>query len=249
VDDLLKDRPELASGMKFLDVGAGIGLLYEQLRRHIKSDAVYVALEPVANIAHFLKKQFPGVLVLNGDINEAGLPDGVFDAVFVCGVDYLFVDIDAAFRKIARCVKKDGVIVIQRNVFLDQTGYAAKPIRNMTEMFSDNAIIRNWFHSGQYESYLDGIFQIEQRRRAEVSVPFQGTSFRTFTDTYVCTPRPAAPQMYSERPSFLEKSEQLLAELAKGEAALPVAQDPSGQKPLNALSINLGALPGGAKFY
>jgi 2-polyprenyl-3-methyl-5-hydroxy-6-metoxy-1,4-benzoquinol methylase len=50
------------SSVSILDIGAGIGLLYDELKKKNAQFQNYVALEPVSAIALLLKKHFPTLI-------------------------------------------------------------------------------------------------------------------------------------------------------------------------------------------
>jgi hypothetical protein len=125
--------------------------------------------------------------VLNDDINHIDLPDNFFNVIFVCGVDYLFTDILQAFSKIHRTSHGDGIVVISRNVFLDQTSYFAEPITSLDGLFRSNAIMRNWFHSEQYAIFIENFFHVNHRKRIEITYNLApGVSYSGFEDIYLC---------------------------------------------------------------
>lgn len=199
VVDLVDQRFSVDSDATILDVGAGVGLLYEAIssKKPVKK---YVALEPVTAVATHLKKIHPKVFVLNASIDRATIPEKLFDLVFVLGVDYLFQDIDSAFRKIRRCLKPDGHVVIQRNVFIDQAAYVGKEIENLEDMFGSNLLMRNWFHSSQYSEFLNKFFMVDDIVKEEFE--FQSKSGRPckmFLLTYFCRPRNSASELNKQQ--------------------------------------------------
>ncbi len=168
-----------------LDVGAGIGLLYEALACG-NLGANYVAIEPVTAIAEHLAHHFPEILVLNASVQRASIPSDYFGSAFVLGVDYLFEDIEKAFSNIASSVVEGGVVIVERNVFIDQKSYVGNIIKTVDEMFGSNKLIRNWFYHEQYEHYLAKYFEMLQVYRDEHLVKEGDASEVMFTYTYVC---------------------------------------------------------------
>lgn len=195
VVDMVGQRFLVDSDATILDVGAGIGLLYEAIssRKPVKK---YVALEPVTAIATHLKKIHPEVFVLNSSIDRTVIPENLFDLVFVLGVDYLFQDIDSAFRKIQLCLKSDGHVVIQRNVFIDQTAYVEQEIRSLEDMFGLNPLMRNWFHSSQYSEFLNKYFMVDDIVREEFEFKSKiGHPYKMFQLTYFCRSLNSSPEL------------------------------------------------------
>jgi trans-aconitate methyltransferase len=197
---LAEQRIPLEADSAILDVGAGIGLLYDALSSRGKVTK-YIALEPVASIAAQLKSRHPSVHVLNSAIDRAEIPGDLFNLVFVLGVDYLFQDIGSAFRKIQHSLKSGGHVVIQRNVFIDQTAYVGKKIETLEDMFGSNLLMRNWFHSGQYPEFLNKYFVINDTVKEEFE--FSGKSshrFSMFQYTYFCQMRGDNSELANSKP-------------------------------------------------
>jgi len=184
---------------KILDIGAGLGMLADAVfeKNPHFSTLNYIALEPVKELALKLNEK---VIVVNNDINNANLPLKFFDIIFVCGVDYLFQDITQAFEKIKNSLKKNGIIVIQRNVFIDQTGYVGKNVKNIADLILDNNLIRNWFHSDQYKIYLEKYFDIEDFGREYTSSSISNY----FMDTYICGHKKITQKTQQEKNFFAE---------------------------------------------
>lgn len=145
-----------------LDIGPGIGMFLDELQNH-KSLFQYIAVEPSIDVALALKSRHPLVSVLLNDINAIPLPPRRFKLIAVLGVDYLFKDIRGAFAKIASAVEPNGVVLIQRNAFIDIEGYHGKTRRvyDLPSLFDPNPLIRNWFHPEQYLDFLKMFFEIK----------------------------------------------------------------------------------------
>lgn len=199
VVNLVEQRFPFDGDAAILDVGAGIGLLYEAIssRKTVKK---YVALEPVTAIATQLKKAHPEIFVLNSAIDRAVIPENLFNLVFVLGVDYLFQDIDGAFRKIQRSLRSDGHVVIQRNVFIDQTAYVGKKIESIEDMFGSNLLIRNWFNSNQYSEFLNKYFILEDTIKEEFEFKSKsGSPYKMFQLTYFCRQGNSATELNKQQ--------------------------------------------------
>jgi hypothetical protein len=195
----LVDQGVLRECRLLLDVGAGIGVLRDTLHaQQIRVDR-YVAVEPVHEIATHLKTAHPDAVVLRNEFGDVTLPPATFDYVFVCGVDYLFRDLRGSFEKIADLLAPDGMVVIQRNVFLDQEGYAGTEIVDARSMFASNPLIRNWFHTDQYVEFVGQFFELVHVWATVQSFPrpFGEGEFRSSTMNVVARrraePRPPAP--------------------------------------------------------
>ncbi len=180
----------LASDDAIVDVGAGIGLLYEELGKIVPGLRKYVAVEPVLEIATYLKTAHPSLFVLNGEINDVVLPERAFKVALVSCVDYLFSDIRAAFEKIRSLLSDDGMVFIQRNVFVDQEGYIGQPIADLDGLFSTNPIMRNWFHTEQYVEFVGQFFDVRRAWNTSQSFPRDGgDAFTSLTVNIMCERR------------------------------------------------------------
>lgn len=168
----------------------------------------YIALEPVKELA--LKLNAKKIIVVNNDINNVNLPLKFFDIIFVCSVDYLFQDITQAFEKIKNSLNKNGIIVIQRNVFIDQTGYVASDIKNISDLFGANFLMRNWFHSDQYKIYLEKYFDILDFGRENTSSSLSNY----FMDTYICGHKKSLRKTQQKK-NFFAESLKILQRLMK----------------------------------
>jgi SAM-dependent methyltransferase len=190
----LVDQGVLRHCHRLLDVGAGIGVLREALRAQEIAVERYVAVEPVQEIATHLKTAHPDAVVLRNEFGDIALPAASFDYVFVCGVDYLFRDLRGAFEKIAALLAPDGVVVIQRNVFLDQEGYAGMEIVDAKAMFASNPLMRNWFHTDQYVEFVGQFFDVVHAWATVQTYPrpFAEGEFRSSTLNVVARRRAAA---------------------------------------------------------
>lgn len=230
--DMVEQRFLIDSNATILDVGAGIGLLYEAISSK-KTVKKYVALEPVTGIAAHLKKTHPEVFVLNSSIDRVTIPESLFDLVFVLGVDYLFQDIDSAFKKIRRSLKPDGHVVVQRNVFIDQTALIGPEMKNMEDMFGANLLMRNWFHSSQYSEFLNKHFMVDEIVKEEFE--FQSDSERPYKGyqlTYFCRPRNADAELNKQQMqsyfdtniAILDRLQQSQAEKTTEPLSVPVAE-------------------------
>lgn len=168
-----------------LDVGAGIGLLYDALECGGGGNN-YVAIEPVTPIAEHLSGRFPDILVLNASVQRCAIPRSYFGSAFVLGVDYLFEDIDKAFSNISSSLIEDGMLFVERNVFIDQRAYVGNIIRTQDDMFAANTLIRNWFHHEQYEHYLSKHFEVVESLKNEYLITEDDSQETMFSYIYAC---------------------------------------------------------------
>jgi hypothetical protein len=190
-------------GDVLLDVGAGVGLLYDIVKDTI-GKAKYVAVEPVFANALFLKQKHPKAIVLNTDINTAAMPSRTFKVAFVLGVDYLFTDIRQAFVNIANSLADEGIAMVQRAVFLEQTGYVGKRITTLRDIFEFNLIIRNWFLADQYRLFLEEFFDILDTLDDIQTFSDQDGQFNTFHKLYICKKKQG--NIPAQTRSFLQDS-------------------------------------------
>ncbi len=204
-----------------LDVGAGIGLLHEVLTASLPALGRYVAVEPVPDVAVQLKTTHPAAMVLNGEFDDVTLPRASFKAVFVCGVDYLFRDIRGAFAKIGDLLTPDGIVLIQRNVFVDQQGYVGQEITDLDVLFSSNGIMRNWFHSEQYVEFVDQFFTIRRAwKTVQVFERPTGGQFTSDTLNLVCDKRTMGAGPSLRRPtSYADRNMQHVRRLSGAHVA------------------------------
>jgi SAM-dependent methyltransferase len=170
-----------------LDVGAGVGILYEELSKIVPRLTRYFAVEPACGVASELKRKYPEIFVLNDDMDNVKLPEGKFKVIFVCGVDYLFRDLRHSFEKINSLLVEDGLVVIQRNVFIDQKGWIGDEIGSLRDMFMKNPIMRNWFHSEQYVEFVRRMFKVKEVwRETQWFEAEGGAKFESFCVNLIC---------------------------------------------------------------
>ena len=224
----LVDQGVLRDCRRLLDVGAGIGVLREAL--HARDIAVerYVAVEPADEIATHLKPAHPDAVVLRNEFGDVALPSASFDYVFMCGVDYLFRDLRGAFEKIAGLLAPDGMVVIQRNVFLDQEGYAGLEIVDAKALFASNPLMRNWFHTDQYVEFVAQFLDVVHAWATVQSYPrpFGVGEFRSSTLNVVCRRRAAADLARAGVRSYESLTRSRLRELGIPDDVLaPLARD------------------------
>jgi SAM-dependent methyltransferase len=181
--------PRLDRALAILDVGAGHGLLHDAIVDAGVTPRRYVALEPSRQLARALKRR-PGVQVIRGSVDELAADDR-FDAIFVLGVDYLFADINRSYGMLATRLARDGAVIVQSNVFLEQTAYVdGRRIVTPCDLFGRNSLIMQWFQLEQYASFLSRFFSIAAMSKEDE--PGGG-----FVATYVAHPGGAASEVLS----------------------------------------------------
>jgi hypothetical protein len=165
--------PRLDRALAILDVGAGHGLLHDAIVDAGVTPRRYVALEPSRQLARALKRR-PGVQVIRGSVDELAADDR-FDAIFV----------------LATRLARDGAVIVQSNVFLEQTAYVdGRRIVTPCDLFGRNSLIMQWFQLEQYASFLSRFFSIAAMSKEDE--PGGG-----FVATYVAHPGGAASEVLS----------------------------------------------------
>lgn len=118
-------KPLVKPAMRVLDVGSGGGFYIDLWRRAGACDLTATDLAQASLRA--IRKRFPGVETAQLDIgaDEAGFPDGTFDAITCMDVLHHLMDDDAydrAIRNCARMLKPGGVLIFTDN-FLHSAAY------------------------------------------------------------------------------------------------------------------------------
>ena len=204
------NRINLQKGDAVLDVGMGPGILYDVLRPQLNG-ARYIGIEPVTAIAEDVKVRNPDIAVLNTSVNEVAIPESSFKMIFCLGVDYLFADIRAAFENIARWMTDDAMLVVSRNVFIEQTSFVGQAIKSRQVLFESNILLRNWFHVPQYKSFLEQFFTVVDVQRG--ANPGEGSEKELgFFVNYLCSAK-ASSSGQTATNSYYEKSIELLSGL------------------------------------
>ena len=147
--------------LAILDIGCGDGGMLKQVRELFTGSALH-GLEPSVQLHNFLQKQ-PIDLIKNS-FDKCNLLPGFYDVILCMGVDYLFVDHDAAMQKIQSALSKNGHLYIERNVFLNMKSFVDKPIESKEDLFWTNMLITTWFTEEQMEAQLNKYFEIIERQ-------------------------------------------------------------------------------------
>lgn len=152
--------------LSILDIGCGIGLmevLLEQ-KRDLLPELSVVMLEPAQEIYQLIRQRFRNNIVVNGHINQIIQSRPAYDLILCMGVDYLFEDIQGAFRLIHSLLKPDGFLLVSRNVFIDMNCYfGGLRIDSSEDLFSPNPLINAYFIEEHYAAFLSKNFQIKEK--------------------------------------------------------------------------------------
>lgn len=104
--------------------------------------------------------------------------DGSFDSI-LCTTDSLHADINRCLDTIHAALGPDGLLVIQRNAFVEQRGYVgqSRPFSRLSDIFAPNRLVANWFMLAQYREFLGRRFTIEHAVTDSTGAGFINTYF------------------------------------------------------------------------
>jgi len=105
----LADLAGVEEGQQVLDVGAGTGLLTEELVRRVGAASV-TAIDPSEHFALAVSSRHPGVTVERASAENLPLPDDRFDAALAQLVVHFMRDPDAGLREMGRVTKPGGAV-------------------------------------------------------------------------------------------------------------------------------------------
>ncbi len=160
LSQFFRDRQMLLRpGMIHLDIGSGPGWFTEILHRDNPNVRV-VLLEPTPEVGEYARQLNPNAVVVPSRIDEAVLPEGSFDLITACGVDYLFRHYRRDLGKIAGLLHQDGTFYIERNVFIPQRAWALQTIHDIEDMFAVNNTMNVWFHRDQFVECMSRMFDV-----------------------------------------------------------------------------------------
>jgi len=143
---------------EIIEIGPGPGWLAKEI--HEKwPDARMTLFEPAVEVARIAKKNVPGAAVIPATFDESGWP-GVADLVLMCGVDYLLPNIRRTMRKVWLSMADDGVIYIERNVFVESESFVWLPIQTQYDLIGVNSMMSTWFNFEQYREWLKMFFYL-----------------------------------------------------------------------------------------
>ena len=171
---------------RVLEIGAATGLLADAFQDRF-GPSTYHAIEPAPDMADRLRRR--PLHVIQETFDEVD-PEGPFDLILCCNVDYLFADINRCMDKIHGALRPDGLLVIQRNVFVEQRGYVgqATPFSQLSEVFGPNPLISNWFMLAQYSELLARRFAIDSTSTDTTGIGFVNTYFCRRTERREAVP-------------------------------------------------------------
>jgi len=148
---------------RVLDIGAGIGLL-EFVAQEVDSSlqaSQLVMLEPVLDNYHVLRSRFSNHTAVNCHLNQLENIEPSYDAIFCQGVDYLFENLNEAFKILHGLLKQEGFLLVSRNVFIDMPCYfGGETIKKAQDLFSPNSLINAYFLEEHYRQFLELNFDI-----------------------------------------------------------------------------------------
>jgi SAM-dependent methyltransferase len=98
------------SPASIVDLGAGGGGTSEWFRT--ETGATVYAIEPAPGARLAATLSFPHLRVLEGRADRAPLPDGIADAVTLCGVLSLLTDLGSVFEEVDRLLAPGGTLAI-----------------------------------------------------------------------------------------------------------------------------------------
>ncbi|MFL2771454.1 MAG: class I SAM-dependent methyltransferase [Rhodospirillaceae bacterium] len=165
---------------KYLDVGAGVGVLIHYLAQDYSINQNSIsAVEPVEAIAKLLQDTYHDIDVHNTDIEQLDteILGRQIDSVFCFGVDYLFKDLTRAFRIIKSLIRDGGRLMISRNVFLNMPCFfGGVPIRSFDQLVKPNPLISVYMFPDQYLEFVGRWFKVTGNVVAEERYP-QGATY------------------------------------------------------------------------
>jgi trans-aconitate methyltransferase len=121
-----------------------------------------LGIEPSKNACDAAIKRNQKLEMFNGTIETIELPEKSIDLITIIGVDYLFLDHVAAFKKIASLLKPNGHLYIERNVFLESKAYRNTAINSIHSLFGMNSMMNNWFTESQMGMQLSKFFNVKK---------------------------------------------------------------------------------------
>lgn len=104
IQDWLRAELSLRTGCTVVDLGAGTGKFTSQLTA---SGARVLAVEPITAMADQLRKEQPGVQILEGTADRIPLADSSCDAV-VCAQSFHWFATETALAEIRRVLRPGG---------------------------------------------------------------------------------------------------------------------------------------------
>ena len=152
---------KIAGKKTVLDIGCGNGGMIRRMKE-LFVDSAFHGLEPSKPLHNHLENE--SIDLIKNSFDKCNLLPGFYNIILCMGVDYLFVDHDAAMQKIQSALSKNGHLYIERNVFLNMKSFVDKPIESKEDLFWTNMLITTWFTEEQMEAQLNKYFEIIERQ-------------------------------------------------------------------------------------
>ena len=185
-----------------MDIGAGIGVLEHYLIQKLGTPNLNMSpLEPVPQIAEFLRQDYPQFNVINKDLETFADTSGdKFDVIFCLGVDYLSRNLRTSYAQIAKLGKRRWVFSC--NVFLEmESYYMTKRIEKFEDLVGPNPLIGAFMSRDQYLEMLQRNFSLNFATIMEnpQTIPDRPSMQILIADCGPLQPRPATPVRNTER--------------------------------------------------
>jgi len=135
-----KIRSVLKPSMRLLDIGCGTGHIIQELSRYYKS-AIFVGLDispAMLKIATANTKEFPNVILIEGDGLKLPFPDGSFDIVITRLAEY-------SPKEVYRVLKSGG--------YFFEYGVGPEADKEIVEFFPDRIEKENFFFPRRLEEW------------------------------------------------------------------------------------------------
>lgn len=117
VFEALSAAGAIGPGVEVLEIGAGAGLATVEL---VRAGARVTAVEPGAELAAVLRQRAPDVTVVQARVEDAVLPESVFDSA-VAAMAMHWVDLDVALPRLHAALRAGGWLAVWRTHFGDDT--------------------------------------------------------------------------------------------------------------------------------
>jgi len=156
VTNSLFDRIGVTTGWRCLDVGAGPGLVSSELRTRVGEGGEVTALEPGefyrGTFAQEIEnRRWTNVRIINGPAEEAALPEGHYDLVFIRWVASFVPDLEKFMLRLFTALRPGGVIAIQDYYY---EGLALHPRGGPWDRMPD--VVRAYYRYGNGDPYVSG---------------------------------------------------------------------------------------------
>ncbi len=119
-----------------LDIGTGMGILIPLIQRYEPS-GIY-ANDLTGVMLEFVKRHYPNVITIQGDIRDLELPGNSIDVVFINACYPNIVDKHRSFINMRRMLRRGGRIVISHPMGSGFVGFLKKEMPFPVEYFPEN---------------------------------------------------------------------------------------------------------------